>query len=189
VVPDLKQAECFYQAFGLTTANELKPSPSSPMAIRIAGAGLWRDRSRSFGYISVGAFPDDLERFRRRLEEQEFRWPIQPAWFENGLWFRDLDGMLMEIQVAEKSSPEEKAAPDNASVPAGMGGVPNRRSAAPVRPRRLSHILLFTRDVARTMKLYESIARCPYSAEALTRTSATERECRGGVGARREGAA
>jgi len=40
-----------------------------------------------------------------------------------------------------------------AAVP-GKGAAPNRSTAQPVRPRRLSHVLLFTPDVARQVAFY-----------------------------------
>ena len=41
------------------------------------------------------------------------------------------------------------------SVPAGKAGAGVRASAPPVRPRRLSHVLAFTRDVPASISFYE----------------------------------
>ena len=51
-----------------------------------------------------------MSRFRERLEKLRIERLDPPKGFEsNGLWFRDPDGTLIEIRVAEKSSPNEKA--------------------------------------------------------------------------------
>ena len=64
-----------------------------------------------------------------------------PTGFEsNGLWCRDPDGTLVEIRVAEKSSPNAKAGFEMPSSPAGVAGAPEPqpcplRAAAAPRPR------------------------------------------------------
>ena len=51
-----------------------------------------------------------MPRFRERLEKMRIERLDPPKGFEsNGLWFRDPDGTLVEIRVAEKSSPNAKA--------------------------------------------------------------------------------
>ena len=81
-----------------------------------------------------------------------------PAGFEsNGLWFRDHNGVPVEIRVAEKSSPNAKSV---FSAPSGPPGVPGTiaRSKAPItHPRRLAHILLFTVDVPRATEFYTKV--------------------------------
>ena len=51
-----------------------------------------------------------MPRFRERLEQLGSTGSTRRrASRSNGLWFRDPDGTLIEIRVAEKSSPNEKA--------------------------------------------------------------------------------
>ena len=81
-----------------------------------------------------------------------------PAGFEsNGIWFRDPDGTFLEIRVAEKSSPNEKAVVSNVSSPPGVQGSIARSKVPFVQPRRLAHILIFTRDVSRSIKFYQDV--------------------------------
>ncbi len=81
-----------------------------------------------------------------------------PAGFQsNSIWFRDPDGTFLEIRVAEKSSPNEKTVAPNASSPPGIQGSNCRSKAPAVQPRRLAHILIFTRDVGRAITFYENV--------------------------------
>src|SRR5262249_61045027 len=72
----------------------------------------------------------------------------------NGLWFRDPDGTPIEIRVAEKSSPNEKSSHESISSAPGVAGAPSCSTKPVVQPRRLAHILVFTRDVPAAIKCY-----------------------------------
>src|SRR4029453_9546042 len=58
------------------------------------------------------------------------------------------------VLVAPKVSPETKVAAQSPAVPRGSGAAPARSKAPRVRPRRLSHVLLFTSDVARSHRFH-----------------------------------
>lgn len=157
-VPDLKVAQDFYTAFGLDVREE-----GGGLGLYTAGhAHRWgrisEGPAKALSYISFGAFEDDIERMRGRLQENGVRQLDPPAGFEsNGLWFRDPDETLLEIRVAEKSSPNEKSAVANPSSPPGVQGSHARSRSSVVRPRRLAHILTFTRDVSRAVAFYERV--------------------------------
>ena len=72
----------------------------------------------------------------------------------NGLWFHDHDGNLVEIKVATKSSPSAKSEFSEIAAGPGVRGAPFRRDVARVTPRRLAHVLLFTRDVEKAVQFY-----------------------------------
>lgn len=158
IVPDLRGAETFYSSFGLDLANN-----ANGLDVRTEGhAHRWgtiaEGGKKQLGYISFGAFEDDFARFRERLEKFGVKQLDPPAGFESdGLWFRDHDGVLIEICVAGKSSPSEKSVADNSSVPAGVQGAPFRRDVKLVKPRRLAHILRFTSDVGKAIDFYTQI--------------------------------
>jgi len=158
MVPDLKLAQKFYGDFGLD--------------VREAGNGLdlfthghehrWghisEGSAKRFNFISFGAFPEDFEPLRARLRQFDVPQIDPPAGFEsNGIWFRDPDGTLIEIRVAEKSSPDEKSVVFNASSPPGVQGSHARSKAWQVRPRRLAHILIFITDISRAIRFYENV--------------------------------
>src|SRR5262249_60047100 len=92
-----------------------------------------------------------------RIEEQGVKVIDRPPGFErNGIWFRNHEGVLIEVKVGPKVSPDRKAESQWISAPAGVAGAGVREKAPPVRPRRLSHVLIFTRDVDASIKFYEN---------------------------------
>ena len=72
---------------------------------------------------------------------------------EHGFWFRNPDGILHEVKVAPKSSPDRKNAGPWQSCPEGVAA-PLRSKAWTVQPRRLSHVLCFTPDIDRSIEFY-----------------------------------
>ena len=154
-VPDLAVAKTFYSEFGLEIDEKggllaLK-TPGDPHVWVTLGEGP----RKKLGHISFGAFDDDFVRFAERLQELGVKRLDPPPGVEtNGLWFHDHDGNLIEIKVAAKSSPNEKS--DFSEIPIGPGerGAPFRRDVARVTPRRLAHVLLFTRDVEKAVQFY-----------------------------------
>ena len=158
VAPDLKQAQKFYADFGLDVREE-----GDGLGLYTAGCDhrwgrVGEGAGKKLGYLSFGAYAEDLERLRARLRQFGVRQLDAPRGFEsNGIWFRDPDGTLLEIRVAAKSSPNEKAAQSNASSPPGVQGSTPRSKAPFVRPRRLAHVLVFTADVSRGIRFYEDV--------------------------------
>lgn len=157
-VPDLKVAQSFYTAFGLDVREEGNGLGLYTMGHPHRWGRISEGPAKRLSYVSFGAFEDDIERLRRRLQDNGVRQLDPPAGFEsNGIWFRDPDGTLLEIRVAEKSSPNEKAIVSNPSSPPGVQGSHARSKSPVVRPRRLAHILLFTNDVSRSVSFYERV--------------------------------
>ena len=157
-VPDVEAARKFYSSFGLDVREQ-----GNTLAIYTHGhphrwGSVVEGPRKKLQYISFGAYEEDLPRLRERLERLRIERRDPPKGIEsNGLWFSDLDGTAIEIAVAEKTSPDVKSSFDNASAPAGVQGAPNRSKVQMVRPRRLAHILVFTRDIDRTIKFYGDV--------------------------------
>ena len=81
-----------------------------------------------------------------------------PKGFEsNGIWLRDPSGMLVEIRVAEKSSPNEKSSVDAFGGQPRRQNAPNRSAAPRVHPRRLAHVLVFATDIPKTIAWYRDV--------------------------------
>ncbi len=156
--PDLAVSERFYSSFGLDLAGrgrgfELRTEGyADPWATIVDGP------RRKLHHLSFGAFEDDLSRFRAHLDALGVARLDPPAGFEsNGLWFRDHDGSLVEIRVAEKTSPNFKAPALFPTTPGGHAAAPKRSQTGVVKPKRLAHILLFTRDVAKAIDFYARV--------------------------------
>lgn len=158
-VPDLAEAAAFYERFGLGVT-----SGGNEFSVHAAdGPHRWGrfmpGVRKSLGYLSFGAYAEDMPAFAHRLRQRNVRVLAPPpdAVDESGIWFRDDDGALIEIRVAEKVSPNAKSSVTNPSVAAGVAAMPLRSDAPFVRPRRLSHVLVFTSDVDRAVDFYRDI--------------------------------
>ncbi len=157
-VPDLRRAQEFYSGFGLDVHEE-----GNDLGLYTAGndhrwGRITEGRTKKFSYLSFGAYAEDLEGLRARLAQYGIVQLDPPAGFEsNGIWFRDPDQTLIEMRVAEKSSPNEKASQNNPSSPPGVQGSHPRSKAPMVHPRRLAHILLFSSDVLRSVLFYQRV--------------------------------
>ncbi|NGN44660.1 metapyrocatechase [Mesorhizobium sp. CGMCC 1.15528] len=154
-VPDLKQAERFHTAFGLDVVNH-----RLGYAVRTDGNDNdWgyfvEGESKRFQHLSFGVFEPDFAPFKKHLEARGLRLLPPPKGFEsNGLWFMDHDGNSIEIVIAAKTSPDFKTHGGHVSSPSGVAGAPLRSGAKVVRPTRLAHILIFTRDVSKAVQFY-----------------------------------
>jgi catechol 2,3-dioxygenase-like lactoylglutathione lyase family enzyme len=157
-VPDLTEARDFYSAFGLEVKTE-----GSALGVYTRGSAqrwalLLEGPVKRLHHLSFGVFAEDLERFRQRLEAWRIAQLDPPeAVASDGLWFCDLDDILIELRVAPKSSPDRKSHGQLLSSPAGKAGAPKRSQAPRVSPARLSHCLTFTRDVPASIEFYSQV--------------------------------
>ena len=150
-VPDLDAAEKFYRAFGLDVRRDGKRldlytfgHPHRWASLVAAGS------AKKLQYLSFGIYADDVAAFRERIERLGLRGEPHPLGDPGGLWLRSPDGVSLQLQPVDKSSPTSKSTPTvSAGVTPGAGAAPGRSRAPAVRPRRLAHILLFTPDVPR----------------------------------------
>lgn len=158
-VPDLHEAERFHTAFGLEVVNR-----SQGYAVRTEGHDTdWGffvegSRSKQLQHLSFGVFESDLERFKLHIEASGCKLLSPPPGFDtNGLWFRDHDSNLLELTVSKKTSPDFKSHGIHHSAAPGDVGSPLRSKAPFVRPTRLAHILIFTRDVVKAVDFYTRV--------------------------------
>jgi len=158
-VPDLTAADKFYREFGLDVRDE-----GGTLGLYTFGhPHRWGSVSESGGhkkmqYLSFGAFEEDMPKFRERLDTMRVERLPPPKGFEsNGIWLRDPAGMLVEIRVAEKSSAFEKSTVDPIGGAPSRQNAPNRSKVHQVRPRRLSHVLLYSPDVPKSVAFYRDV--------------------------------
>ncbi len=157
-VPDLSVADRFYKAFGLDVRSDGDRLDLFTHGHEQRWGSIGEGIRKKFGFISFGIYEEDEHPFKRRLEELSIDRMDPPAGFDsNGIWFRDLDGNPIEIRVAEKTAPDEKAIVSNPSGLPNLRNAPSRSQAPLVYPRRLAHILLFTRDISKTIAFYERV--------------------------------
>jgi catechol 2,3-dioxygenase len=154
-VPDLAEAARFYGAFGLEVREQ-----DGVLGLYTAGnphrwAAVSEGKRKELRHISFAAFEEDMPRFKSRLYRIGVSEVDPPKGFEsNGVWFRDPDGVLLEVHAGEKTSPNKKPGLDMGVRLPGIANAPSRSRAPAVHPQRLAHILTFTRDVATTLNFY-----------------------------------
>jgi catechol-2,3-dioxygenase len=156
-VPDASAAEQFHKHFGLDVRQQrhgldLFTFGHSHRWATIVDGGV---KTKKLHHVSFGVFEEDVAPLSVRLQEQRIeRLDPPPGFSSNGVWFRDPDGNLVEIVVAEKSSPSDKPQLAVAPPSPGIGAAPKRSKAGGTRPTRFAHILLFTADVDRAVRFY-----------------------------------
>jgi len=154
-VPDLAEAERFYQAFGLDVRRE-----NDRLDLRACGSDhCWGSvhadgKPKKLQYLSFTAYDDDFDALAKRIRATGTIEP-HPLSDGSGVWLRDPDGTPIRLAAGPKVSPAVKSVPTAAAAVApGKGAAPSRSAAPAVRPRRLSHVLLFTPDVPRQLAFY-----------------------------------
>lgn len=158
VVPDLRQAQDFYQYFGLDVREE-----GNALGVYTFGdAHRWitisENSCKKLNHLTFSVFEEDFEPIKRRAEAAGVKLLDAPRGFDsNGIWFYDHNGVLIEVKVASKTSPNEKSAFDMKSPPAGVAGAPQRSKASKVRPHRMAHVLVFTTDVSQAISFYSRV--------------------------------
>jgi catechol 2,3-dioxygenase-like lactoylglutathione lyase family enzyme len=167
-VPDLAVAKQFYTAFGLDVRDEGDAlhlyTFDHAHCWAIVRAGSAR---KQIQYLSFGAYDDEIDAFRARLHRESVELLESGEHVTNeGLWFRDCDGRLVQIKAAAKSSPDAKSTMLHTSAAPGARGVGTRAEQPPVRPARLAHILLFTTDLQRALRFYRDTLGLRLSDEA-----------------------
>lgn len=150
-VPDLAEAQRFYEAFGLDVRRSGERLDLHSFGHpHVWGSVFAGGAPKRLEYVSYGIDAGDVDTFRERIERHDIGCPPHPLSEGSGLWLRNPDGTPLQLAVAPKVSPSEKCrAGERRSVAPGQGAAPARSAVAAVRPRALSHVLFFTADVPR----------------------------------------
>lgn len=156
-VPSLSEAERFFSAFGLDVARV-----EEALDIRAGDGHRWArilpSDGKSLAYLSFNCFEGDLPKIRRQLMAAGAT--VKPnsleATSETGsIWFNDPDGNLIQVRVGPKTTPHEKTSLVHTEVASDSRGSCMCSELGKVRPRRMSHVLLFTPDTLRAVDFYE----------------------------------
>ena len=147
-VPELNAAQAFFDAFGLrvTTGSaglDLYASGSDHRWGRILPG-----KRKRLAYLAFNCYVGDFESIGEQVKAAgAAAADPHPAGSAQGLWCRDPDGNLLQIQPGPKTSPDAK--PPSVTLQAGAGAraILGRSGYERVRPRRMSHVLLFSNDV------------------------------------------
>jgi len=156
-VPDLDVAERFYSEFGL----DVRHSATRIDLHTFGNPHCWGSvfevpGKKKLQFLSFGVFEDDFAPLLRQLDRVGVaRTAPHPLSGGTGIWLRDPDGNAVQLITAGKVSPNEPALRASPSPrPRDRGAAPARSQAGRVHPRRMSHVLLFSSDVLRSVKFY-----------------------------------
>ena len=159
-VPDIEQARHFFVHFGL----DVRDADDGIDLYTFGNEHRWGvirpGVKKRLQYVSLLAFPSDMERFRAHLDRLEVRRIEPPAGANpgsNGLWIAAPDGLPLHIGPGPKNSPAVRDPLPAASRHSVTRGAPIRGTTAPTRPRRLSHILLFTASLDRSLEFAANV--------------------------------
>lgn len=158
-VPALKPGVEFYEAFGLE-----KVERADHVAMRCFGREqdqivlLETGAKRKLHHFSLGTTETGLREITRRLESlgiPQLEAPYKTA--PGGLWFRDPEGSLVNVQVAG-SAPFLKDVAQPAINRPGLITRVTTRGCPPFdiqpRPRRMGHFIVFAKDVIAQSTFY-----------------------------------
>ncbi|WP_394788195.1 VOC family protein [Rhodoferax sp.] len=154
-VPSLPDAEYFFSHFGLDVA-----AAQDGLELRALDGHRWgrllpSDR-KSLAYLSFNCFAEDLAAIERNVRQAGAELVAPLSADVDGFWFHDPDGNLLQVRAGAKTSPNAKAALTLRDVPGDMRGSCMRSQVQKVRPRRMSHVLLFTPNTLRAVDFYRN---------------------------------
>ena len=150
-VPDLGVAQKFYETFGLDVRRHDGQLDLYTFGHPHCWASIFQGGERKqLQYVRYGIFAGDEPEFKKRIATKGLTAEPHALGDGQGIWFRDPDGIAVQLVVGPKVSPSAKTIPSTATpVAPGQGAAPSRSKVAAVHPRYLSHILRFTPDVPR----------------------------------------
>lgn len=163
-VPDLEPGIEFYEAFGL---NRTDRAPGFVVGFRCDG----RDHDevilvkagdrRQLHHLSFGADAGGMGAIETRLRHAGTEFLDKPASdAPDGLWFRDPEGVLVNITAAARYPDHDPGSYHEANRP----GVLRRKDArgcpafdTNARPRKLGHMIVFAKDVMAKVRFYTDV--------------------------------
>lgn len=156
-VPDPAVGRKFYTDFGME-GEEL----GSRVVMRCAGRDqdqvvLVEGKKKQQHHVCFGTRAADLEALRQRLQKEGVKLLDAPKETPgDGPWFRDPDGLLVNVRVAEaapwRKAPEWKINNPGNLNRSGVCGHPRR--GLRVQPTRLGHTLRFTPQMDKMLDFY-----------------------------------
>jgi len=157
-VPSLIEAESFFVAFGLNCRR------TSDTRLDVgtfdtdhAWLTILPGNAKKLEYMSFSMYESDYQVFLEGLtcNTCEPHPAAGLAGEAGGIWLEAPDGLAVHVGVGDKTSPSARTRSSSSrEVLPGLGAAPARNVAGMVRPRYLSHMLLFTPDVDQALAFY-----------------------------------
>lgn len=159
-VPDLKVAVDYYSAFGLDVNATNRHVDLSTHGHDQCWARIYQSEGKKkLQYLVFAAYPEDMEAISQRIQNSGYpHGQPHPLGSKDGLWVVHPEGFFIQVIAADKSSPHTKSDPvQKPRAPIGKGNAPARSSIQQVKPRRLSHALLFSAKVAEAATFFSEV--------------------------------
>lgn len=155
-VPSLEKARHFFSHFGLDVGQNAQGG----LTLKTFGndhvwARVQEGPRKRLAWLSLACWADEYDGLVAQLQAHGARpAPAGAPGDASGHWFLDPDGNLLQLKVAPKVTPSGLAPRQDTAPRAGRRGVLGRGDTAGVRPRRLSHVMLFSADLNRSVAFY-----------------------------------
>jgi catechol 2,3-dioxygenase-like lactoylglutathione lyase family enzyme len=157
-VPDLVEAEHFYRSFGLNARLEQDGLGLYTFGSFHRWGRVLKGETKRLLWLTFGVYERDFAVLEKRIGKLEVQRIAPPAQAKpGGLWIAGPEGLPIQVVIAEKSSPRIKSLRVFPPEVSNSGRAPQRSQIKPVRPNRLSHILLFTSDVDASRRFYSEV--------------------------------
>ncbi|MCO5399064.1 VOC family protein [Ralstonia soli] len=154
-VPSLGQASNFFTSFGLNVEHR-----GGQLELRTFGnphiwARIYEGPRKRLAYLSLNCYADEFDTLVAQVRANDARPAPAEAYVSGeGHWFVDPDGNLIQIRIGPKTTLSALAPRVDSPPRAGQRSVHGHRDAKTVTPRRLSHVLMFSSDINRSIVFY-----------------------------------
>jgi catechol 2,3-dioxygenase-like lactoylglutathione lyase family enzyme len=161
-VPDLGIAKDYFTSFGLDVREQDGHLDLYTFGHPHRWGSIYQGQgAKQLAYLSFGLYEEDWLPMLAHLDHCGIeRIAPHPLADDGGVWIKDPDGTPLQLIVAGKSSPNEKSAsagPQFTTTVRGTTVAPGRSSVKRVHPLRLTHLLLYTTDVLRSVRFYSDV--------------------------------
>ncbi len=157
-VPDLEVAYEFYTLFGL----EVKRVGAELEVYAVGNPHRYfriqQGAKKRLQWMTYGVYAEDFEPFKAHLVSIGIPTVASPdPSAKDGIWIMSPDGFPVQIRVAQKTSPSMPPPRFFTPESNGVGRSPNKSKVHKVHPKYLSHVLIFTKNVNRSLDFYEKV--------------------------------
>ncbi|MEJ8821168.1 VOC family protein [Variovorax humicola] len=156
-VPSLAQASAFFSSFGLEVRRVADHLELRAAGQQHAWARIHEGPYRRLAYLSLSCYAEEFAGLSAQLDAEGARAATALPYTDGrGRWFLDPDGNLVQLKVGPKTTPSGISTREDAARRGGQRAAQPRSQAHRVQPRRLSHVVLFTSNVDRSLRFYQA---------------------------------
>jgi catechol 2,3-dioxygenase-like lactoylglutathione lyase family enzyme len=159
-VPDVEKARHFFTHFGLDVRDVENGIDLYTFGANHRWGAIRRGEKKRLQYVSLLAYPDDMQSFRlhfERLGIKAIDAPPNASVDSGGIWIATPEGLPIHIVPGTKNTPDVRKANTPVKRHSVERGSPVRGTTPPTRPERLGHILLFTANLDGSIEFFAKV--------------------------------